>query len=170
LSIRHKTFLSYHHDDRSQVEAFISDFDDMHNSFITRGIRTPEDLIDSENPDYVMGEIRRRYLADSTVTIVLIGAATAKRRFVDWEVQSSLRQPQNGYPNGLLAILLDKNATRGTLPDRVKLNYESGYAKFYTYPSGPGGLARWIDESYDSRSSNANLIKNPRDRMKYNRT
>jgi hypothetical protein len=170
MPIRHKTFLSYHHDDKAEVERFIANFDDTHDSLITRGIRTPDDLINSVNPDYVMGEIRRRYLADSTVTIVLIGAQTSSRRFVDWEVQASLRQPQNGYPNGLLAILLDRNATRGTLPERVKLNLDSGYADFHSYPYGPEALARWIDEAYAKRFSSRQLIKNPRDRMKYNRT
>jgi hypothetical protein len=36
-------------------------------SFIDRGIEMPEDVIDSENPDYVMQRIRELYLADSTV-------------------------------------------------------------------------------------------------------
>jgi hypothetical protein len=170
MSIRHKTFLSYHHADSDKVETFISHFDDTHDSLITRGIRTPDDLINSENPDYVMSEIRRRFLEDSTVTIVLVGESTSKRRFVDWEVQASLRQPQNGYPNGLLAILLDRNATSGTLPGRVKLNHDSGYAKFQRYPSSPAQLAGWIDDAYDLRISSPQLIKNPRDRMKYNRT
>lgn len=170
MTIRHKTFLSYHHEDSAAVEQFIANFDDTHNSFITRGIRTPEDLIDSENPDYVMGEIRRRYLADSTVTIVLVGRCTSARRFVDWEVQSSLRQPSDGFPNGLLAVLLDRESTRGTLPERVKLNYDSGYAKFYPYPSSGAQLAAWIDEAYGRRFTDTRLIQNPRDRMKYNRS
>ncbi|WP_447950087.1 TIR domain-containing protein [Microbacterium aurum] len=167
---RHKTFLSYHHEDSEAVGQFIAQFDDTHDSFITRGIRAPEDLINSDDPDYVMGQIRRRFLADSTVTICLIGACTWSRRFVDWEIQASLRQPAGGLPNGLLAILLDPNASKGTLPSRVKLNWESGYAAFHSYPSSASQLAGWIDSAYAARTNKANLIKNPRDRFTYNRS
>ena len=167
---RHKTFLSYHHEDRAAVEQFIATFDDTHDSFITRGIRAPEDLIDSNDPDYVMGQIRRRFLADSTVTICLVGACTWSRRFVDWEIQASLRQPAGGRPNGLLAILLDPNASEGHLPNRVKVNWESGYAAFYRYPSSATQLGGWIDSAYASRTTKAHLIKNTRDRYSYNRS
>lgn len=167
---RHKTFLSYHHDDGPLVERFIAEFDDTHDSFITRGIRAPEDLINSTDPDYVMSQIRSRFLADSTVTIALIGKCTWTRRFVDWEIQASLRQPAGGSPNGLLAILLDRNATRGTLPNRVKLNVDSGYASFRSYPAGPTTLGSWIESAYQARSANTNLIVNPRDRFTYNRS
>lgn len=163
---RHKTFLSYHHEDRDAVRRFIDTFDDTHDSLITRGIRGPDDLINSGDPDYVMGEIRRRYLTDSTVTVVLVGEHTWSRKFVDWEVQSSLRQPANGRPNGLLAVLLNPNATRGRLPGRVKLNRESGYSSFYRYPTRVSELAGWIDDAFDARVSRANLIVNPRERMR----
>jgi hypothetical protein len=167
---RHKTFLSYHHDDSALVDKFIAEFDDTHDSFITRGIRAPEDLINSNDPDYVMGQIRSRFLADSTVTIALIGRCTWTRRFVDWEIQSSLRRPAVGSPNGLLAILLDRTADRGKLPDRVKRNVDSGYASFQKYPPGPSTLGSWIDAAYQARTLKASLIVNPRDRFTYNRS
>jgi hypothetical protein len=167
---RHKTFLSYHHDDALAVQRFIDEFDETHDSFITRGIRAPEDLINSSDPDYVMSQIRRRFLADSTVTLVLIGKCTWARRFVDWEVQSSLRQPANGMPNGLVAILLDPSATSGRLPDRVKQNVDSGYASFKTYPPGPSTLGSWIEEAFQARLSSTALIRNPRDHYTYNRS
>jgi hypothetical protein len=82
-----------------------------------------------------MSEIRRKFLVHSTVTIVLVGRCTWARRFVDWEIQSSLRQPATGLPNGLLGILVDPNATTGTPPDRLRRNMDSGYAKWWKYPS-----------------------------------
>ena len=167
---RHKTFLSSPHDDSALVQRVIEQFDDTHYSFITRGIGAPEDLINSEDPDYVMREIRRRFLSDSTVTIVLLGACTSTRRFVDWEIQASLRQPANGLPNGLLGVLLDPEATSGKLPNRLKLNYDSGYAAFQSYPPGPSTLSGWIESAYQQRFSSTNLIKNPRDRFSYNRS
>lgn len=168
--VRHKCFLSYHKDDQELVDDFISEFDDEKNAFIMRGIRAPEDLINSSDTDYVMSEIRRRFLKESTVTIVLLGKCTWARRFVDWEIQSSLRRPMNGSPNGLMGIILDPQKTRATLPERFKSNWESGYAGFYNFPAGPVTLADWIDTAFNARTEKASLIVNPRDRFKYNKT
>lgn len=167
--VRHKCFLSYHKDDQALVDAFIEEFDDESDAFIMRGIRGPQDLIDSEDTDYVMSEIRRRFLADSTVTVVLLGRCTWARRFVDWEIQASLRQGRTVTPNGLMGIILNPTKTRAVLPSRFKANYDSGYAGFYGYPSSANALAQWIDEAYAGRTQKSTLIVNPRDRSKYNR-
>jgi len=164
VAIRHKCFLSYHHADQAAVRSFIDTFDTNHDVFISRAIAMPDDVINSNNPDYIMSRIRDLYLSTSTVTIVLVGGCTWARKFVDWELQASLRQPAGGFPNGLMAVLLNKTATQGRLPDRVKLNYDSGYAKFYPYPSGPATLSGWIDDAFNARTALANLIRNPRDR------
>lgn len=160
----HKCFISYHAADKKAVDEFCEKFS---GSFIRRGIQLEEDIIDSNNTDYVMRRIRELYLQDSTVTLVLIGKCTWARRFLDWEVQASLKQPKDGYPNGLLAIQLWESYTK--LPNRVKLNVNSGYSKFYKYPSSSTSLANMIDEAWDARFEKANLIKNSRDRFSYNR-
>ena len=161
----HKCFISYHAADSEAVDDFCEKFS---GSFIRRGIQMEDDIIDSDNTDYVMQRIRQLYLQDSTVTLVLIGKCTWARRFVDWEVQASLRQPKDGYANGLLAVQLWQSYT--TLPNRVKLNFDSGYAKFYKYPTSSTILSNRIDEAWNARSEKANLITNPRDRFSYNRT
>ena len=160
----HKCFISYHADDKSAVDDFSSKFS---GSFIHRGISMAEDIIDSENTDYVMRRIRELYLQDSTVTIVLIGKCTWARRFVDWEVQASLRQPKDGYANGVVAIQLWDSFSK--LPNRVKLNVDSGYSKFYEYPSSSAGLSNIIEEAWNARFDKSNLIVNLRDRYGYNR-
>jgi len=161
----HKCFISYHAADKKAVDDFCENFG---GSFIRRGIQMEDDIIDSNNTNYVMQRIRQLYLQDSTVTIVLIGRCTWARRFVDWEVQASLRQPKDGYPNGLLAIQLWESYT--TLPIRVKLNVDSGYAKFYKYPTSSTNLSNMIDEAWNARFDKANLIINPRDRFRYNKS
>jgi Thoeris protein ThsB, TIR-like domain len=167
--ITHKGFPPYDRDDQALVGDFIANFADGHDVFITRGIRALEDIINSDDADYVMREIRRRFLADSTVTIELVGACTWARRFVDWEIQSSLRQPANGRRNGLLGVLLDRGATRGVLPNHLKVNVDSGYAKFMPCPTDPYALSSWIDDAYNARDERARLIRNGRDRFTYNR-
>jgi hypothetical protein len=92
----HKCFLSYNIADKSAVDDFCEKYSC---SFIRRGMKMEDDIIDSTDTDYVMRRIRELFLQDSTVTIVLIGRCTLARRFVDWEVQASLRNPTDGYPN-----------------------------------------------------------------------
>lgn len=168
MTIRHKCFISYHHADHQAVRAFIDTFDEGHDVFISRDITMPDDIINSGNAEYVMDRIRSLYIKDSTVTIVLVGRCTHSRQFVDWEVQASLRQPQNGLPNGLIAILLDPKAEKGKLPDRTRRNVASEYATFQKYPPGPDTLAGWIDTAYEARTTIAHRIVNPRERQRGN--
>lgn len=165
MAIRRKCFVSYHQQDKLAVDRFIGAFG---GSFIRRGMEMTDDIIDSNNTDYVMRRIRELYLEDSTVTLVLVGQCTWARRYVDWEVQSSLRQPANGLPNGLVAIQLADNYR--TLPNRVQLNVNSGYAKFYKYPQSQDSFIRIIEEAFQARTMLANKIENPRDRFSCNRT
>jgi hypothetical protein len=165
MSVRHKCFISFHKADQRAVDEFCAQFE---GSFIRRGIVMDEDIIDSNDTDYVMRRIRELYLQDSTVTIVLIGKCTWARRFVDWEIQASLRNPSNGYPNGLVAIQLWDSYK--TLPNRVQLNVESGYAKFYKYPTSTNSLSNMVEEAWNARFDLQNLIVNPRERFSYNKT
>ncbi len=165
MTTRHNCFVSYDAADKVAVDDFCSKFDDH---FIRRGLQMEEDIIDSTNTDYVMQRIRQLYLQDSTVTIVLIGRCTWARRFVDWEIQSSLRQSRNGPPpNGLIAIQLWESYTQ--LPSRLQLNVDSGYAGFYKWPSSSQTLRNIIDKACIARTENPNLIRNPRERYSYNR-
>jgi hypothetical protein len=150
------------------VQAFINRFDTGEDTFIYRAITMAEDVINSEDPDYVMSQIRKNHLSDSTVTMVLVGQCTWARKFVDWEIQASLRLPANGKPNGLLAVMLDGSKSAAALPNRLKLNVDSGYATFWAYPSSGASLATWIEDAYQARTLRARLIVNPRDRRKYN--
>ena len=161
----HKCFISYNAADKAAVDEFCEKFS---GSFIRRGLKMEDDIIDSTNTDYVMQRIRSLYLEDSTVTIVLIGKCTWARRFVDWEVQASLRNPSDGYPNGVVAIQLWDSYTN--LPSRVNSNVDSGYSKFYKHPTSSTLLENMIDEAYKTRFNKQHLIVNPRDRFSYNRS
>ena len=160
----HKCFISYNAADKLAVDRFCDEFD---GSFIRRGLKMEVDIIDSENTDYVMRRIRDLYLKDSIVTIVLVGRCTWARKFVDWEVQSSLRNPADAYPNGLLAIQL--YSSYSTLPVRVRLNIDSGYANFYEYPKNSKDLEIMIDKAWSARFDKQSSIVNHRERFKYNR-
>ena len=126
--------------------------------------------VDSTNTDYVMDQVREKYLTDSTVTIVLVGRCTWARKYVDWEVYSSLRNDRLNRRNGLIAIELASRGTAG-LPSRVGDNVvrdpngnNLGYARYWVYPAGDEVLRRWIEDAYSARTTRSHLIDNRRPR------
>lgn len=169
---KRKVFISYYHGDQEAVNKFVRDFGDV---FIpkTVGVKDGDFDFDSSAPQYIMRKIREQKLEDSTVTIVLVGSCTHSRRYVDWEVKASLQQGQS-LPNGLIAINLPYMGTRGALPPRVAANREfdgiteTGYAKYYAYPTSREDLRRWIEDAYNARTTRAKLIHNSNEMMKYN--
>lgn len=173
-TVRRKCFISYHHADQDEVSKFVRDFHHETGSFIARGLGQDmtDDIINSTNTDYVMSQIRSRFLSDSTVTIVLLGKCTWARRYVDWEIQSSLRRGENTTPNGLLGIKLPSFSS---FPSRFYDNLSSDfpridcYARHMSYPISTQSLVDGIEAAYLRRTSHAHLIENPRDRMSYNR-
>lgn len=170
-SVRHKCFISYHTADAEEVLSFVERFDDI---FIPKTIGLSDDdsdIIDSYNTDYVMDRIREKYLSDSTVTIVLVGKCTWARKYVDWEVASSLRSGKVNKINGLMALRLPSiDATNGTLPARVNDNVsgEAGYARYWSYPTSGSSLRRMIEEAFEARTSKPKLIVNTRARRERN--
>lgn len=180
MSIRHKCFISYHHDDDDEVDEFIRTFDQERDVFIARGLgqEMADEIIQSDNTDYVMRRIRELYLGDSTVTLVLMGKCTWARRYVDWELQSSLRSGDTVTPNGILGIKLPSYGRTAHFPDRLNKNLLSDadkqagrdcYARTIEYPIRKDTLANAIDAAFESRRTSSHLIINPRDRFGYNR-
>lgn len=171
-AVRRKCFVSYYGGDTTAVDKFIEDFGDI---FIPKVIGTSDgdDFINSNNSDYVMSKIREKYLGDSTVTLCMIGDCTHSRRYVDWELKTSLRQGSYS-PNGLIGILLPYKGTSGHLPQRLKDNWISNsdecYAMYKSYPTSKDQLREWIEESYSRRTSHAKYIQNSQEMYKYNRS
>jgi hypothetical protein len=175
--VRRKCFISYHHDDQVLVDRFVNTFDHAHDLFIARGLgqTMAQEVIDSTDTDYVMRRIRELYIGDSTVTLVMFGKCTWARRYVDWEIQASLRAPQNGLPNGLLGIKLPTYAVGMGFPERFNNDLMSPqkkadcYARHILYPQTPEDLWSAIEEAFQRRITHARFIDNPRDRFTNNR-
>jgi len=167
--IRRKVFISYDSRDQQSTENFVRRWTVQDRVFIPRFVGCfDEALINSGDIEYVMGRIRREYLADSTVTLVLMGTCTHSRRYIDWELKASLRRGEAYLPNGLLAVALPGHRSL-YLPDRLRLNVGSGYAKFYAYPESADALADWIEEALQASSEKPHLIQNPAGAWGYNR-
>ncbi|CAH8242705.1 conserved hypothetical protein [Vibrio aestuarianus] len=175
---RHKCFISYHKDDEDEVNEFIKKFDHDKDVFIARGIgeEMPGDVINSNDPDYVMRRIRELYLKDSTVTLVMLGKCTWSRKYVDWELQSSLRNGDTVTANGLLGIRLPSYSKGDGYPNRLNLNLkqddsqEDCYARVIDYPTRKDTLTKAIDAAFDRRKTHTKWIDNPRDKFKNNRS
>ncbi|NWK49219.1 TIR domain-containing protein [Acinetobacter sp. SwsAc7] len=169
--IRRKVFISHYKGDRIEVDNFIKRFGHL---FITKvlGANDNDEFINSTDTEYVMRRIRQKYLDDSTVTIVLLGSCTHSRRYVDWEIKSSLRYDAYTLPNGLIGIVLPSQNNRCYLPARFENNWDQQhyncYARFYPYPSLDQQLVEWIEDAYIARTQRKHLINNSRVMLGYN--
>ena len=101
----HKVFISYHHENDQGYKERLVDFGEQHAIFIDRSVDT-DDIPDSLKDETIREKIRDEYLRDSTVTIVLIGTRTKRRKHVDWEIYSSMYDGAINKKSGILVIML----------------------------------------------------------------
>jgi hypothetical protein len=171
--IKRRVFISHYKADRTEVDAFIQRFATEEKVFTpyVLGANDNDEFINSTNPEYVMTQIRKKYLLDTTVTIVLVGSCTHSRRYVDWELKSSLRQGEY-TPNGVMGIILPSKGNSAYLPPRLEANWSKGhvdcYARYWVYPKTAEELGSFIEDAYSARTTRAHLIKNSQEMMKYN--
>lgn len=103
---RRKCYISFKTEDMGYKEHIQ---ERMNVDMIDKSLDTP---INSTNEDYIMKMIRQDYLADSTVTIFLIGAYGAEsrgayeQRFIKKELQASLYHGVGNTQNGILGVVL----------------------------------------------------------------
>jgi len=161
ISLRHRCYLSFDRADESRAQAFREEFDAGGEWLFTRGETIPGYILDGTDVASLGRRMREFYLADSTVTIVLVGQKTWQNRSVEAELIGSLQKSETAQANGLLAIrLLHRSATL-RLPERLRLNLESGYARFQLYPDNAFELSGWIDQAYTQRTRGLTLLRNP---------
>ena len=180
MNDRHRVFVSYYHDEdqhyRDWFERMFSDiYDIMESESIEIG-----DIDDTRlSTERIFQIIREDYLQDSTVTVVLVGAHTWQRKFVDWEIGSSIRQTKANSRSGLLGILLPtyprppdnpNNYFMHTIPPRLHDNIECEYAKIYNWNEYPGIVQSWLHDAFQRRRSTEILPDNSRDSFKNNRS
>lgn len=182
---KHKTFISFHHDDEAERKKFERDFSQQFDGFISRSVQDG-DIDPYKNMDEIRRLIRDNFIADATVTVVLIGEETWKRKHVDWEIASSIRETRNNSRTGLIGILLPSYSAYGyslkrtedgrgsydpyTIPPRLYDNVQCGFAKIYSYPRNPDELRQWIHDAYLKRDDKTCLPTNRRDSFSKNRS
>lgn len=122
---RRKVFVSYHHGgDQNYYDEFSRFFHDQYEAVRDNSL---ERLIQSDDTEYVMRQIREQYITGTSCTIVLIGAQSHERKYLDWEIKATLDKC-----HGLVGIVLPTHAKNPTgeiiVPDRFLDNHKTGYA------------------------------------------
>ena len=174
MNHRHRVFVSYYHEeDQGYRELFENLFADIHDIMVSESVEIG-DINPNFSADRIHQIIRDDYLRDSTVTVVLVGAHTWQRKFVDWEIGSSIRQTKYNPRSGLLGILLPTYpgyATNTydpyTIPPRLYDNIECGFAKIYKW-SNAHKVQSWIHDAFKRRNEDP-PPDNARDSFKKNR-
>jgi hypothetical protein len=85
-------------------------------------------------------------LIGTSVTVVLIGAKTAGRKYINYEISQSIARG-----NGMLGIHIHnienkdgETDTKGEVPAKLL----SGGYKVYTWPFDRDRFAKWVEEAY----------------------
>ena len=101
----HKVFISYHHGNDQEYKDLLVKFGEQHSIFVDRSVDTG-DIPDHWTDETIRQEIRDNHLRDSTVTIVLVGKETKRRKHIDWEIYSSMYDGRVNKKSGILVINL----------------------------------------------------------------
>ena len=156
---RHKVFTSFHNDDMAYKDKFVRMLGD---DIVDKSVHD-EDIDDANRPvDTIRRIIRDDYIADASVTVMLIGPDTWRRKHVDWEISSSISKTKKNPRCGLLGILLPNHPDyhkstydSGNIPPRLADNCEGEdpYAEIYRWedlkkPGVKAKIRRWIDEAF----------------------
>ena len=101
----HKIFISYHHRLDQDYKNYLVQMGDKYGIFLDRSVDTG-DISDDLNDESIRRKVRDEYLRDSTVTILLVGLETKRRKHIDWEIYSSMIDGQVNKKSGILVVNL----------------------------------------------------------------
>ena len=101
----HRVFISYHHAKDQYYKEQLLDLNTRYQLFIDMSVDIGE--IDEFLPAQRIREIiRDEYLRESSVTILLVGQETKRRKHIDWELYSSMIDGKKNKKSGILVINL----------------------------------------------------------------
>jgi len=164
---RHKIFISYYHAEDQRYKDKLEEILGKEYA-ISRSVQIG-DINPNNNTEYVRQVIRDKFLSNSSVTIVLIGENTWKRKHVDWEIYSSMRKTKNSPRSGVIGVILPKRHDYGinksfnkyTIPPRLADNLINDFVKIYDWSTNPGFLMKIIHEAYQQKDKiNPDLSRN----------
>ncbi len=101
----HRVFISYHHSNDQVYKESLLELNKQHSLFIDASVDTG-DVSDGLPDETIRTLIRDDYLRNSTVTILLVGSESKKRKHIDWEIYSSMYDGLKNKKSGVLVINL----------------------------------------------------------------
>ena len=101
----HRVFISYHHANDQFYKEELLTWNRAAPIFHDGSVDTG-DIPDHWDDQTIRQEIRDEYLKDTTVTILLVGTETKRRKHIDWEVYSSMFDGTKNKKSGILIINL----------------------------------------------------------------
>ena len=139
----HKLFISYHRANDQYYKDQLLSINDRSDIFIDRSVDT-DDISDDLDDATIREKIRDEYLRDSSVTILLVGLETKKRKHVDWEIYSSMYDGKVNKRSGVLVI---------NLPSTNCTYYTASHAgeKERVYPENTSWISIDNRKEYESR-------------------
>ena len=105
MHIKHRVFISYHHANDQYYKDLLVEMAEGYDLFVDCSVDT-RDISDDLDDQRIREIIRDDYLRDSTVTIVLVGEKTARRKHIDWEIYSSMLDGKKNKKSGVLVVTL----------------------------------------------------------------
>lgn len=148
-----KVFVSYSHRlDQDAAEEFRNIFADSRDVFVDKSIR---DDVGEFQTETIKNRLRQ-LIADSSVTVVLIGAETGNRWWIDWEIYNSLRKSFNNERSGLLGIRI-KYKTHN-MPARLTDNIPK-MGHIIEWPRDYRTLANEMEAAYEKRWNTPDLSR-----------
>lgn len=157
---RHKVFISHHHKNDQRYKDMLVEI--LKDDLVDKSVNN-DDIDDADiKTATIRQKIRDGFIADSTVTIVLIGRETHARKHIDWEISYSLRKTNKKSRGGVLGIILPnhpdyrKPRQDELIPQRLLANTEGDdpYVTIYDWPAD-GNLRRvreWIHTAFLRRN------------------
>lgn len=164
---KRKVFVSYHHKDQIWVDSFRKQYSGIYEVFTDCSL---DEAIDSSNLQYINRTIREDYITGTSITLVLCGSETWKRKCVDWEIYSTLWKDHAllGIMLPTLKPIVQNNQSVRQVPDRLYTNIMSGYAQWMEWPQNSQQLKQAIDIAIQSGSVNKKMKDNSAQKMARN--
>ena len=155
---KRKVFISYYHeDDQEYKNRFVRM---MRNHIVDKSVNTDDIIASGLHIDEIRRQIRDDYIADATVTVVLIGPCTWQRKHIDWEISSSLTDTEHNDRCGLLGIRLpihtdfrDAEYNLHLIPPRLADNCKGNdpFAVVHRWSGSENEVTRisqWIEQAF----------------------
>ena len=141
---RHKVFVSYHHENDQHYKNHFEGLFSSHYDIIDSKSVGDGQINSGIITETIRQQIRDNIIRDASVTVVLIGTETWKRKYVDWEIYSSIGRSTYNSRTGLIGL---KYPTRSgwntashnpnTIPPRLKDNLDCGFASTLNWTDAP---------------------------------